>query len=46
MSSPAPKYSERFFAVSVPVACSNVTSGYFAASFLSKKPNDVPKISL
>ena len=42
----ATKYSDRFFAVSVPVACSNSTFGYFAASFLSKKPYDVPKIIL
>ena len=41
VSSAAPKYSDRFFAVSVPVACSNSTLGYFAASFLSKKPYDV-----
>ena len=46
MSSAAPKYSERFLAVSVPVACSKSTFGYFAASFLSKKPYDVPKIIL
>ena len=46
VSSAAPKYSDRFFATSVPVACSKSTFGYFAASALSKKPYDVPKIIL
>jgi hypothetical protein len=36
VSSPAPKYSARFFEVSIIVACSNSTFGYFAASCLLK----------
>ena len=46
VSSAAPKYSDRFFAVSVPVACSKSTFGYFAASALVTKPYDVAKIIL
>ena len=46
VSSAAPKYSARFLAVSVPVACSNSTFGYFAASSSSKKPYEVAKIIL
>ena len=46
VSSAAPKYSDRFLDVSVPVACSNSTCGYCAASALSTKPYDVAKIIL
>jgi hypothetical protein len=48
VSSPAPKYSAWFGLIWVPVACSNLMSGYFAYSWpltpFSNMPNEQPKI--
>ena len=48
MSSPAPKYSDWFFLICVPVACSKRMSGYFLYSWpftpFSNMPNEQPKI--
>ena len=46
VSSPAPKYSDMFGAVSVPVACSNSTFGYFATNAFDRYPYEVAKIML